>query len=35
VLWNSYPRFLARYLMVDGEWRDHERWAVLAEDWAG
>jgi ribosomal-protein-alanine N-acetyltransferase len=23
-----------RYLLVDGEWRDHERWAVLAEYWA-
>jgi len=21
------------YLLVDGQWRDHERWAVLASDW--
>ncbi len=24
----------SRYLMVDGDWRDHERWALLAERWA-
>jgi [ribosomal protein S5]-alanine N-acetyltransferase len=21
------------YLMVDGQWRDHERWAVVADEW--
>ena len=23
-----------RYLLIDGDWRDHERWTLLAEDWA-
>jgi ribosomal-protein-alanine N-acetyltransferase len=25
--------FSTRYLKVGGRWRDHERWAVLAEEW--
>ena len=24
-----------RYLKIDGEWRDHERWAILSEEWRG
>ena len=29
-VWEGYSR---RHLKVAGRWRDHERWAILAEDW--
>ncbi len=27
--------FSPKYLKVCGRWRDHERWAILAEEWKG
>jgi ribosomal-protein-alanine N-acetyltransferase len=27
--------FSPRYLKIGGRWRDHERWAILADEWRG
>jgi [ribosomal protein S5]-alanine N-acetyltransferase len=27
-----YEGYSPRYLMINGEWRDHERWAILADE---
>ena len=29
----SLEGFSPRYLRIGTEWRDHERWALLADDW--
>jgi ribosomal-protein-alanine N-acetyltransferase len=29
----SREGYSRRYLKIGGRWRDHERWAILVEDW--
>ena len=30
-----YEGYSPKFLKIDGEWRDHERWAILADEWHG
>jgi ribosomal-protein-alanine N-acetyltransferase len=29
----SREGFSRRYLKIGGRWRDHERWAIIVDDW--